>query len=88
MVAGGGAGRPTTREEGWGEGAREKELGVGSSAGAGGGGLRAAALGPGRAGSGLETFSHFKDRGLNIENHRDLSTKLATTYDQKQSLVY
>ena len=42
-------------------------------------GLRAhrVRIGPGRAGSGLETFfSHFKkDRGLNIENRRDFFAK-------------
>ena len=51
--------------------------------------VAAAALGPGRAGSGLETFSPFKkDRGLNTENYTDLSEKSATTYDQKPWLLY
>ena len=86
MVAGGGAGRPTTREEGWGEGALEEELGVGSSAGAGGGGLRAAALGPGRAGSGLETFSHFKKAcGEDIGHRFGFYAKMVTTLGPEQS---
>lgn len=75
------------RERGWGAGDARGRPGRKRTGGGGSG--AAAALGPVRAGSGLETFSHFKkDRGFNTENHKEFSAKSTTTYDQKHWLVY